>query len=57
VEGVEGLIVLDTNAWIWWVSDPSRLSSSARRALVRAEADAGLVISTISISGDISLEC
>ena len=27
------MIVLDTHAWIWWVSDPARLGKGARRAL------------------------
>jgi len=30
------LIVLDTHAWIWWVADPARLSSAARRAIEKA---------------------
>jgi PIN domain nuclease of toxin-antitoxin system len=25
------VIVLDTHAWLWWVSDPSRLSRAAHR--------------------------
>jgi PIN domain nuclease of toxin-antitoxin system len=27
------LIVLDTHAWIWWVADPARLSSVAKKAI------------------------
>jgi PIN domain nuclease of toxin-antitoxin system len=27
------MILLDTHAWIWWVSEPSRLSRRARSAL------------------------
>jgi PIN domain nuclease of toxin-antitoxin system len=27
------VIVLDTHVWLWWVSDPDRLSSAARSAL------------------------
>jgi len=30
------LIVLDTHAWIWWVADPARLSSAAKRAIEKA---------------------
>ena len=42
------MIVLDTHALIWWVSDPSRLSSSARKT-VSAHADRDQVlISSIS---------
>jgi PIN domain nuclease of toxin-antitoxin system len=29
-------VVLDTHAWIWWVSDPKRLSSRARAAVEEA---------------------
>ena len=29
------MIVLDTHAWIWWVADPARLSSAARKAIER----------------------
>ncbi len=31
------MIVLDTHAWVWWVSAPDRLSSVAREAIDRAE--------------------
>ena len=27
------MIVLDTHAWIWWVADPARLSTAARKAI------------------------
>jgi PIN domain nuclease of toxin-antitoxin system len=27
------MIVLDTHVWIWWVSDPRRLSKDAERAI------------------------
>lgn len=30
------MIVLDTHAWIWWVSEPARLGRSARREVDRA---------------------
>lgn len=30
------MIVLDTHAWIWWVSEPDRLSPTARSAVERA---------------------
>ena len=32
------MIVLDTHAWIWWVSDPRKLSAKARRAIDYAKA-------------------
>lgn len=31
------MIVLDTHAWLWWTSDPDRLSDPARHALVAAD--------------------
>lgn len=31
------MIVLDTHAWVWWVSAPDRLSSVASEAIDRAE--------------------
>jgi PIN domain nuclease of toxin-antitoxin system len=31
--GDRALIVLDTHAWLWWVSEPARLGRSARRVL------------------------
>lgn len=30
------MIVLDTHAWIWWVSDPNQLSKKARSAIDHA---------------------
>jgi len=32
------LIVADTHAWLWWLSDDRRLSAAARRALESARA-------------------
>lgn len=32
------MIVLDTHAWLWWVSDPERLSPAAREAIDRSDA-------------------
>ena len=43
------MIVLDTNVWIWWVSDPSHLTAKARRAITAEEAGRGLVVSSISV--------
>jgi PIN domain nuclease of toxin-antitoxin system len=40
------VIVLDTHAWIWWRTDPARLSNTAEQAI--AEADA-LGLSSISV--------
>jgi PIN domain nuclease of toxin-antitoxin system len=32
------MIVLDTHAWLWWVSDPARLGRAAAREIDRAKA-------------------
>ena len=39
------MIVLDTHAWLWWTSDPSRLSGTARAAIDRSD---GVGVCTIS---------
>lgn len=31
------MIVLDTHAWVWWLSEPRLLSSRARRAIEEAD--------------------
>ena len=43
------MIVLDTGAWIWWVTDPSRLSRRARTVIETEEARQGLIVSAISV--------
>ncbi len=43
------MIVLDTHAWVWWVSDPARLSPRAREAADRAAEDGDLYVSVISV--------
>lgn len=40
------MIVLDTHAWIWWRTEPGRLSTSAARALSSADS---LGLSSISV--------
>jgi PIN domain nuclease of toxin-antitoxin system len=40
------VILIDTHAWVWWVSSPKKLGKSARRELGRA-AEVGL--SAISV--------
>jgi PIN domain nuclease of toxin-antitoxin system len=49
VERVRSVIVLDTAAWLWHVSDPTRLSTRARRAIAGEEPVTGLVVSAISV--------
>lgn len=41
--------VLDTHAWIWWVTSDRRLSRRARTAIDRAQARGELSVSMISI--------
>lgn len=43
------MIVLDTHAWVWWVSDPDRLPQAARET-IRETLDAGVQIHVSSIS-------
>lgn len=45
----EPLIVLDTHALLWWVSESKRLSAKARRAIRAATARAPAAASTISV--------
>ena len=35
--GYRAVIVLDTHAWIWWVSEPVRLGKTAKREIHRAK--------------------
>ncbi len=41
--------LLDTHAWVWWVTDDRRLSRPARRAIERDQARDALWLSLISI--------
>ena len=41
-------IVLDTHAWIWWVSDPELLSAEVRRLIEQAMETESIHISCIS---------
>ena len=42
------MIVLDTHIWLWWISNPENLSTSASKAISRAVDENGIVISSIS---------
>lgn len=42
-------ILLDTHAWIWWVSEDKRLSPRARRAISRAQSRNDVWLSLISV--------
>jgi len=41
--------LLDTHAWVWWVSEDRRLSRPARRAIDKAQAVEALSLSLISV--------
>ncbi len=42
------MIVLDTHVWVWWLSDPKKLTARARRAVADAALDRAVYISSIS---------
>jgi PIN domain nuclease of toxin-antitoxin system len=42
------LILLDTHAWLWWLSESPELSATARSAIEKAGAKDGIMVSTIS---------
>jgi PIN domain nuclease of toxin-antitoxin system len=41
--------LLDTHAWVWWVTEDRRLSRPARRAIDKAQAIDALWLSLISV--------
>jgi PIN domain nuclease of toxin-antitoxin system len=43
------VIVLDTNAWLFWLHDPSRLSRRARTVVKKATEGDGACLSVISV--------
>ena len=43
------MILLDTHAWVWWMSDPSRLPEVAQRA-IQDSLDAGAAVHVSVIS-------
>lgn len=43
------MILLDTHAWVWWVSDPGRIPSRARSAIEKAVTAAALYVSAIRV--------
>ena len=55
------MTVVDTHAWIWWVSEPARLGKAAARALQTARqigvpAVCCLEVATLVIRGRITLD-
>jgi PIN domain nuclease of toxin-antitoxin system len=56
------MIVLDTHAWLWWLSDPSKLGRLARHGIDTAKkvgipAICSLEVATLAARGRISLNC
>ncbi len=43
------MIILDTHVWLWWLHDPKKLSRRASSAIRKAEADAAIRVSAISV--------
>ena len=41
--------LLDTHAWMWWVTEDRRLSSRARAAIARGVRSGGLAVSLMSV--------
>ncbi len=42
------MIVLDTHAWVWWLSSPAKLSPPARKIIDRSMENNEIFISSIS---------
>ncbi len=42
------MIVLDTHIWLWWISNPEKLSTCAKQVIDQAVTEKGIVISSIS---------
>lgn len=42
------MILLDTHAWLWWLSDSTLLGPGAKLAIESAKDDNGLAVSTMS---------
>jgi len=45
------MLVLDTHAWVWWVSKPEKLSRKQRSAIERAGKREGDIVVLSAISG------
>ena len=43
------MIILDTQAWLWWLHAPNRLSRRAVSAIQKAERGKGIRVSSISV--------
>ncbi len=43
------MIVLDTHVWLWWISNPEKLSIAANQAIDQAITESSIIISSISV--------
>lgn len=43
------MIILDTQAWLWWLHDPAHLSRRALSAIRQAERGDGIRVSAVSV--------
>lgn len=43
------MIILDTHVWVWWASNPKRLSPSAKKIIGRSMENNEIFISAISV--------
>lgn len=50
------MTVLDTQAWLWWLHDPTRLTNVARERIVLEEQHGHIVVSVISV-WEIATKC
>lgn len=42
------MIVLDTHAWLWWLSEPEKIPAATRSILERSAATASVGVSSVS---------
>lgn len=42
------MIVLDTHAWLWWISNPEKLGAAAASSIEQAMTKNGILLSSIS---------
>ncbi|MCI5124371.1 MAG: type II toxin-antitoxin system VapC family toxin [Candidatus Electrothrix sp. AR5] len=42
------MIILDTHAWIWWISNPEKLGAAAASAIEQAMQENSILLSSIS---------
>jgi PIN domain nuclease of toxin-antitoxin system len=47
--GIAEVIVLDTHVWLWWLSNPEKLSKGAAKRIEGETSDGRICISSISV--------